>query len=221
MAAVIGCASAQPKREDTAPAQSAATAAPKDAATAAADASPTPLERFLANVDTLTADFEQRVYSTAGNLTDRSTGTMAIDRPGKFRWHYAPPDEYLILTDGTSLKTYEFDLEHLTNYPLEDASADPLSLLSGDSDFDDVFDVVDRYDADGLDWIKLEPIGGAAGISALAIGFDGDLPRRIEYVDSTDERIRIDLTNLAVDTELPAELFEFEPPEGATVLGGA
>src|SRR5690606_1457870 len=151
----------------------------------------------------------------------RSKGTMALDRPGKFRWHYAPPEEYLIWTDGEWLKEYIFDLEQLTETPLDDAPANPLSLLSGDGDFREAFDVVDRYTADSLDWVKLEPIAATAELTSVALGFDEGLPRRIELVDATDEIIRIDLTNLVVDADLPPDLFDFEPPEGATILGGS
>jgi outer membrane lipoprotein carrier protein len=222
---VASCANAQPKRDDApsaAPTASAANAEPagaQDAASANATAS-APLERFLANVDTLTADFEQRAYSPAGGLIERSSGTMALDRPGRFRWHFARPDEALFLADGESFKMYEFDLEQLTIKRADDVAANPLSILSGDGDFDDVFAIVDRYGGDGLDWIALEPVSGTSEFRKLAIGFDGEMPRRIDYVDPTDATIRIELTNLSVNTELSAELFEFEPPEGATVLSG-
>ena len=221
--AIAGCASAQPQTGQTAAAQSRTRPPPADAPVAPVApeaAAPEPLERFLENVDTLTADFEQRVYSAAGSLIERSAGTMALDRPGRFRWHYAPPDEFLLWADGEWLNMYEFDLEQHTLSPLEDAAANPLSLLSGDDDFSDVFDVVGRYSEDGLDWIELEPVGDTNDIASLVIGFGDDAPRRIEFVDSTDQLTRIDLTNLAVNAALPAGLFEFDVPEGATVLGG-
>jgi outer membrane lipoprotein carrier protein len=211
---LAGCASAQPQADTP----SAAQADPPRAAAAQA-ATPAVLERFLADVDTLTADFEQRVYSASGNLTERSTGTMAIDRPGRFRWHFAPPEEFLLWSDGVTFNEYDFLLEQQTVSPVEEGAADPLSLLSGKGDFGEVFAVVGRYTADGLDWVKLQPANGDQNIDSLLIGFGDGAPRRIELVDSTDSLIRIDLTNLAVNTALPDALFEFEPPEGATVLG--
>lgn len=206
LTALASSAIAQQQKDDTPP--------------AADETAAEPLERFLEQLDTLTADFELRAFTPSGGLIEHSKGTMAVDRPGRFRWHYAPPDELLLVADGESLKMYEFDLEQLTISPLESAAADPLSLLSGDGDFRDAFDVVGRYSADGLDWIKLEPIAATAEFTSVAIGFGGDALQRIDLVDATDSLTRIDLSNLVVNAALPPDLFEFEAPEGATILGG-
>jgi outer membrane lipoprotein carrier protein len=216
-AAAAGCASAQPQADTGEPA---ATPSAPQQTLGGDEAGPAALERFLANVDTLTADFEQRVYSASGNLTDRSTGTMAIERPGRFRWHFAPPEEALLWSDGKTLNDYEFDLNQGTISPLEEGAADPLALLSGKGDFKDVFAVVDSYTEEGLEWVELEPVDGGAAIESIVIGFGDEAPRRIEVVDATDQLIRIDLTDVVVNAELPAGLFEFEWPPGATVLGG-
>lgn len=184
-------------------------------------AAPSPLDRFLADVETLQAEFEQRVYSASGTLVERYTGTMAVERPGRFRWHYAPPMELILWSDGESFNTYDVELEQQTIAPLEDYAASAPVLLSGGADLDDVFRVVERYSAEGLDWVALEPVtDDGANVASLAIGFADDALRRIEFVDSADETTRIDLTNLAVNVALPDALFEYEPPPGATVMGG-
>ena len=68
-------------------------------------------------------------------------------------------------------------------------------LLSGDRSVRDGFDVVQTYNADGLDWIKLVPKNGGADFSSVLIGFKGKAPQRLELVDGLNQVTRIELEN--------------------------
>ena len=46
------------------------------------------LERFSAQLETLHAQFEQRVIGTDGVTGDNSSGEVWLRRPGLFRWEY-------------------------------------------------------------------------------------------------------------------------------------
>ena len=48
----------------------------------------------------MSASFEQVLLDSNGRVLAESSGTMAIKRPGRFRWHYTAPEELLVLGDG-------------------------------------------------------------------------------------------------------------------------
>src|SRR5690606_39514238 len=60
----------------------------------------TVLDRFLDEVDTLEARFEQELFSADGRLAERQSGTLVLERPSRFRWHYSEPFEQLVVADG-------------------------------------------------------------------------------------------------------------------------
>jgi outer membrane lipoprotein carrier protein len=51
---------------------------------------PTPLDRYLKNLKTLRVTFLQTVADAHGTEVGRSTGTLIVERPGKFRWDIHP-----------------------------------------------------------------------------------------------------------------------------------
>jgi outer membrane lipoprotein-sorting protein len=92
-------------------------------------------------------------------------------------------------------------------------------LLSGDRNVREQFEVVDAYNADGLDWVKLEPLAAGSDFASVLIGFSGTAPKRLELVDGLNEVTRIELDNLDVNPELGEDVFILEVPDGVDVLG--
>ncbi|HUA23469.1 MAG TPA: outer-membrane lipoprotein carrier protein LolA [Steroidobacteraceae bacterium] len=74
----------------------AATAPPASAATQGPpgvqppSSAPTPLDRYLKNLKTLRVTFLQTVADAHGAEVSRSTGTLIVERPGKFSWDIHP-----------------------------------------------------------------------------------------------------------------------------------
>jgi outer membrane lipoprotein carrier protein len=56
----------------------------------AAFAADTPLDSFLEDMKTLRATFLQTLVDAHGREIDRSSGTLLVARPGKFRWEIHP-----------------------------------------------------------------------------------------------------------------------------------
>jgi outer membrane lipoprotein carrier protein len=75
----------------TAPAAgAAATLAAAPAAAPAATTAATPLDAYLDNLKTLRTSFLQTLTDSRGHEIDRATGTLVVQRPGKFRWDIHP-----------------------------------------------------------------------------------------------------------------------------------
>jgi outer membrane lipoprotein carrier protein len=178
------------------------------------------LEAFLDGVGSLTADFTQELYDADQQLLQTETGTLQLKRPNRFRWTYQEPTELTIVADGTQLFIYDVELAQLTVTPFDDTvGASPAMLLSGDRNVREEFEVVQAVTHDGLDWIKLEPIG-SSDFSAISIGFSGTEPRRLELVDGLGQITRIELDNLVVNPAIGDDAFELDVPEGVNVIGG-
>jgi|SRR5690606_14458374 len=176
------------------------------------------LDRFLDEVGTLTADFEQIVASA--NDVETQTGRLALERPSRFRWHYEEPFEQLIVADGKNLWMLDVDLEQATVTPLDDSVASsPAMLLGGDRAVREGFTVVDDYQADGLSWLRLEPQIEGTDFESVLLGFDGLTPRRLEFVNGLGQVTTITLSDVELNVELDDDLFRFDRPRGVNVLG--
>jgi outer membrane lipoprotein carrier protein len=197
-----------------------AAAAAGHASAQAADNGIATLEAFLDGVQSLTADFEQELWSADQELEQTDSGSLWMKRPNRFRWEYRAPAELIVVSDGAELSIYDVEIAQVTVTPFDDTvGASPALLLSGDRNIREEFEVVDAFPSDGLDWVKLEPIG-SSDFSAISIGFSGTEPRRLELVDGLGQVTRIVLDNLVVNPQIADDRFELDVPEGVDVIGG-
>ncbi|MGH2928081.1 MAG: outer membrane lipoprotein carrier protein LolA, partial [Solirubrobacteraceae bacterium] len=165
-----------------APGAQAAARADSPAAVAASRAS-TPLDRYLRNLRTLRVSFLQTVADAQGAEVGRATGTLTVERPGKFRWDIHPQQVVpgaaataggrvraekqpaaaagsgqLMVCDGRNVWYYDRDLQQVTVRPVTAAlSATPAMLLSGTVDVRKHFTEQSAGMRDGLDWVYVEP----------------------------------------------------------------
>lgn len=72
------------------PALAGAAAATPAAGAKAPPAAPTPLDRYLKSLKTLRVKFLQTIADAQGAEVGRSTGTLIVERPGRFRWDIHP-----------------------------------------------------------------------------------------------------------------------------------
>jgi len=63
---------------------------PASSNTAPAQTATTPLDSYLDNLRTLRTTFLQTLTDPHGREIDRATGTLIVQRPGKFRWDIQP-----------------------------------------------------------------------------------------------------------------------------------
>ena len=103
------------------------------AADAALDAAAlTRLERSLASLHSVRAEFRQQLIEADGGAGESARGTLYLKKPGRFRWDYSSPKQ-LIVCDGTTLWLYDPELEQATTRRVRDTlSQTPAMLLSGD-----------------------------------------------------------------------------------------
>ena len=215
---------------------------PQPAAASAAPQAPTPLDRYLEHLKTLRVTFLQTVADAHGAEIGRSSGTLTVERPGKFRWEIRPNAAdapagssqgaaasqgdasnggQVMVSDGRNLWYYDRDLEQVTVRPVTAAlSATPAMLLSGTVDVHQHFTESSAGMREGLDWVYVEPRSTEADFKSALFGFDrkGTLQRMI-LEDKLGQVVTIIFQNVALNVSVPPKELTFTPPPGADVIG--
>jgi len=177
------------------------------------------LKGFLASVQALEAGFSQQVVDSRGVVLEDSSGTVVMQRPGRFRWNYTRPFERDIVADGERIWLYEADLAQVTIRRLSASIGDtPAALLTGRESVLDRFDVARSWQEDGLAYVRLVPRSADADFAAVSLAFDGAVLRRLVLDDRLGQQTRIDLTDVRVNQKVPPDQFRFEPPAGVDVI---
>jgi outer membrane lipoprotein carrier protein len=191
-----------------------------DADAAAAGTAAELLDAFAANVQDLTATFEQERFDESGTpVEEPSMGQFMLLRPDRFLWHYAAPFEEIIVADGEWLWHYDVSIEQAERRPQSELATTPVMLLSGAGTLRASYDLVELPPADGLRWLELTPIDPAAEFVSARIGFRDAVPVVVELVDTLTETTRISFDDIEVNTGLDAAEFTFVPPDGVTIEG--
>jgi len=193
---------------------------------AGAQASEKALRGFLEDVNTLSAEFTQRVMDERGSVLESSNGTFYLSRPGKFRWDYKNPDfddelGQQIVADGENLFFYDPDLEQASKRSLENAIAQVPSLLlvMSNSLLDQHFNVQDKGQADALTWVTLTPKAEDAGYQKLLIGFLKNQIDTFVLYDGLGNATRLELSSVVTNRSIESGRFLFPVPPTADLLG--
>ncbi len=168
------------------------------------------LER-LAVVGGFTCTFEQQLLFADGTRQTYS-GTLAVRRPMRFRWHYTAPYEQLYVSDGMRIWHYEPDLMQVRVLRhLDEIDPVVMRLLDGSVGLDDM--EVIKADRDRR---RYHVRVGAANRIWLELGAHGQLSV-IESVDMLGNRNRIRLLDIHA-TRPPESTFVFTIPPGVDVV---
>lgn len=175
---------------------------------------------FFESLENLKADFHQTVYDSEQQLIQDSSGTLWIQRPGKFRWDYLTPYRQQIVADGKKLWSYDEDLEQVIVQPLSDIlSATPAMLLSGEQPLTDVFDIEELPAAAGQGVLRLIPKTDAGNIVSITLVFHQQLLSSLEATDTLGNITTFKFSAMQRNGLLDSGLFDFTPPENADVIG--
>ncbi|MBO1520623.1 outer membrane lipoprotein chaperone LolA [Oceanisphaera pacifica] len=183
-------------------------------ATALADAR-AELQQKLSSFKQFSAEFSQQVFDELGEPMQNATGTMALARPDRFRWHTLTPDESDIVSDGQSVWMYDPFVEQVSIAPLEEAIQNtPFLLIAGDDDSRwqhyEVAQKGDAYVVTSKDPSEL--------ISQFSLSFDdNNRIQRFSVLESGGQRSEFTLNNVNTAPKVNASSFTFTPPAGVMI----
>lgn len=180
------------------------------------------LDRYLSGVTSLRAEFRQEVADGEGRVRERASGTLTLQKPGRFRWDYREPAGQVLVSDGATLWLYDEELEQVTVRPVSQTlSTTPAMLLTGQGRVGEAFVVEDDADSGGLDWISLTPRRQDTDFRRVRLALRGGELVRMELTDRLGQVTAIDFSGIQRNPALQADLFRFEPPPGVDVVGAA
>ena len=178
------------------------------------------LNAFLDGVQTLRADFTQTVTDAQGVELQQVEGTLAVKRPGRFRWNYTAPSEQVIVADGERIWMYDEELAQVSVRPLDRTLAStPAMLLSGGRALHEHADIRELGEREGLVWVEVVPRVKDSDFEAVRIGFDDGRLAAMELVDAFGQTTRMAFTALVRNPAIDDSVFTFDPPPGVDVIG--
>jgi outer membrane lipoprotein carrier protein len=187
----------------------------------AATASPAArLDALLSQTKTLTAHFAETVANANAVTVKKSSGTVTIAKPGRFRWDYKKPYRQIIVANGKKLWTYDPSLQQATvrDEPTALASG-PAALLAGKANVERNFTVSEAGHAKGLEWLKLVPKNANGNYKAIRIGLsaNGNI-RALELDSKLDQTTHIEFSHIKRNGKISAARFHFSAPRGTDVV---
>ena len=175
-------------------------------------------ESFVATVQSGRADFEQSVFDANGKQTQKTSGTLAFTRPGKFRWTYEKPAQ-LIVGDGKKVSFFDKDLNQVTVRKLDRAlGASPAALLAGSNEIDKSYTLKSVGAEGGLDWLEATPRTQDTAFERIRLGFGQNGLEAMELKDQFGQMTVIKFADLERNVKISPDAFKFTPPKGAAVI---
>lgn len=177
------------------------------------------LKAFLDSTQSMQANFEQTVSHQNGRKPQLASGTVAIQRPGKFHWRYQKPYDQQVVGDGQKLWIYDPDLNQVTVKKLDAAlGSSPAALLAGSNDLEKSYRLSELPAKDGLEWVAAAPKSRENTFEAVRLGLADKQLVAMELTDNFGQHTVIRFIKPVKNPKLASDLFTFAPPKGADVV---
>ena len=177
------------------------------------------LRAYLRDTQTVRARFAQVVVDKNLKRISEATGTMQLQRPGRFRWEYAKPYEQLIVGDGARIWIYDKDLNQVTMRKLDRAlGSTPAALLAGSNEIEKAFTLTDIGPQEGLEWVEATPRSKDSTFERVRMGFGKEGLEAMELRDAFGQTTRMKFGSIERNPKLSPDVFRFTPPKGADVI---
>ncbi len=180
------------------------------------------LQRHYQQTTSFRAKF-QETLTLAGNAEMRRQrdGTVYYRKPGRMRWEFGGSEPETIVSDGTTLFTYQPDLNQVIETPLEQAfrSSSAAAFLLGVGDLERDFQAAPPSAApsDGLKHVVLTP---RAGGDTIEMGLDPatlDI-RTLRVTDQVGNVTYLGFSEIKTGLALDDKMFMFTPPAGTDIV---
>jgi outer membrane lipoprotein-sorting protein len=182
---------------------SAATPAPSLSATDRADLAR--VEQYLDSIRTVAAHFMQ---SSGGRM---ALGSFYLERPGKMRIQYDPPDALFMVASGIYLSVYDPQLKQTTYLPLDSTPA--YFLIQEKIGFGDNVTVAKVEHGSDAIRVTLHEKGHPDQGRITLVFSDKPLQlRKWTVIDRDGKEIDVALLDAQFDTKLDPNLFKFVDP---------
>ena len=176
------------------------------------------LQSKLNAIRAMSASFSQSVNANK-RIVSRSNGTMALSRPGRFRWQTIKPMEQLVIADGEHLWIYDVALEQVTVKKQDKGLGGTAALfLSGYNntvtrDFN-----VTTYTQKNMAYYDLQAKSNKANFQRVKLIFVGDTLTGLQLYDQLGQKTDVVLKRIKNNPPLASSVFKFNQPKGVDVV---
>ncbi|MDH3820298.1 MAG: outer membrane lipoprotein chaperone LolA [Gammaproteobacteria bacterium] len=178
------------------------------------------VNEFVNDVITLQGRFEQSLIDAEGVVIERSSGTLEIERPGRFRWSYSEPYEQWLVADGLNIWSYDVDLAQVTVKAQAKALANtPALLLGGGEDALSQFSFDGSMVEKGTTWVRMIPIDSKSGFERMELGFMNGHLTRMVFFDNLEQTTLVALYDVTTNEPIDSERFDFRVPDDVELVG--
>jgi outer membrane lipoprotein-sorting protein len=162
---------------------------------------------YFNSLTTMKGEFTQ--VSPKGNV---SAGVFYISKPGKMRFEYAPPNPFIIVSDGRWVTVKNNAKNKADQYPL---SATPLNLmLAKDVDLLKEAKILGVEEKSGVFWVTLESRDSLVpGQLVLVYDPDSSALQQWIVVDGQGRKTTVNIAKLEPGVQPDPKLFEIEVPK--------
>lgn len=179
------------------------------------------LTQFLSGLNTIAADFSQRVLDEEGAEIETSTGRVLIQKPGRFAWTYREPYAQTIVCDGHTLWLYDPDLAQVTVNAVDgEIAGSAAGLLGGDVAIDTRYRTEELGVRAGVRWVRLVPRTEGGQYAAIEVGLDDTSLSTMRLTDNLGQVTELTFSAVERNPSLDAATFRFEIPPGVDVVTG-
>jgi outer membrane lipoprotein carrier protein len=182
------------------------------------------LTALLLNITSMKADFSQTISKQkSGQSMQQSSGHMALERPGKFRWETVSPNKQLIIANGERLWIYDPDLEQVTVQAFRAGAGKTPALLLSDKNLTlgkdyNVTSVPAPMAIAGYQIFQLTPKDSNDTLEKITLSFIRKQIHEMKLQDRLGNMTVIAFHNVLADAALPDSLFTFKAPANVDVI---
>ena len=187
--------------------------------TANAETAAQRLHLLLKPMNSLSADFTQKIMGQDNNQLQRLTGNLSLKKPNQLRWNVLAPMPQLVICDGKLVWLYDPDLEQVVIQSFsDDFMANPISILLGD------LDQLNRDFTVSLisdDRFSLKPKQKNSLFMAIQLRFIDSVLSRIDYQDNFGQNTQLTLSQVKLNPQFSKTAFVFDIPQAVDIINPA
>lgn len=180
------------------------------------------LSEQLKQLQSMQADFIQTTKAMDDRVLQQSSGSMALQRPGKFRWVIEKPNKQLIIANNNKLWIYDEDLAQVTVKSMNNGYNSPALLLSNSND-----DLIKKFSISqpssqlaGTKMFLLQPKQKHELYTSLQLFFaaKGNSLQKIVMTDGLGQITTVSFKHARINTPIASNLFQMTIPHGVEVI---
>jgi len=179
------------------------------------------LSSLLRDMETLTAEVSVLTLEQDGREIQETTSRLIMQKPDHFSWETLSPYPELLVTNGSYIWRFEYDLEQVTIESFsDDINRTPVLLLNGNAD-----DIAETYsvsqaamELDGRQRFILSPRVSDSLYTRMSLTFNNDRIEEMQFESSLGQKTSLTFTNLEINAAIDPLLFMIELPEDMEVI---